>query len=81
VPTDGRGVSTAVQIKIGTDHGFEYGSANITVYENPPYMDRIISLLTLLVALMVVSAIILAATIFIASRTAQVMRIRKEEQQ
>jgi len=81
VPTDGRGMNTAVQITIGTDHGFESGSAYITVYENSPYMDRIISLLTLLVALMVVSAIILTAAILIASRTAQVVRIKKEEQQ
>ena len=81
VPTDGRGISTSVLIKVGTDHGFAYGSANVNVFETPSYMERIISLFTILVALLIVCTIIIAATIFLSSRRPQVTRIKEEKEE
>jgi len=78
VPTDGRAVSTSVSIRIGTDHGYEYGYGYINVPETPRYMDQVITLFTTQVVLLIVCTIIIAATIFLSTRRPQITW-RKEE--
>jgi len=72
VPTDGRATSTSVQVTIGTDSGYRFGSGYINVPQTPSYMDQIISLFTIQVILIIVGALIIAATIFLSSRRPQV---------
>jgi len=78
VPTDGRAVSTVVNIKIGTDRGYEHGGSDINVADTPRYMEQIVTLFTVQVVLTIVCTIIIAATIFLSARRPQVMW-RKEE--
>ncbi len=78
VPTDGRAINTTVQVKIGTDRGFEYGYANINVPETPSYMEQIVTLFTVQVVLIIVCTIIIAATIFLSARRPRVMWRREE---
>lgn len=70
VPTDGRGVSTSVSIKIGTNKGYvdEGGHCYINVYTTPKYMEQITTLFTIQVVLLIVCTIIIAATIFLSAR-------------
>jgi len=72
VPTDGRAVSTDVDIKIGTDRGYKSGSSYINVPDTPKYMEQIITLFTIQVVLLIVCTIIIAATIFLSVRRPQV---------
>jgi hypothetical protein len=78
VPVDGRGISTGVSIKIGTDYGYKTGYAYVNVLETPRYMEQIITLFTILLVLTIVCTIIVAATIFLSGRRPQVIW-RKEE--
>ena len=72
VPTDGRATNTTVQVTIGTDSGYRFGSGYINVPETPSYMDQIIMLFTIQVILIIIGALIIAATIFLSSRRPQV---------
>jgi hypothetical protein len=72
VPSDGRAVSTNVQVRVGTDGGYETGSATINVPETPTYMDQIVTLFTILVVLIIVCTVIIAATMFLSGRRPQV---------
>ncbi|MEM2971720.1 MAG: hypothetical protein QW270_04785 [Candidatus Bathyarchaeia archaeon] len=82
VPTDGRAVTTYVRIQIGTDKGFEYGSATINVQEpTPRYMEQITTLFTVQVVLIIVCTIIIAATIFLSMRRPQVTWKAEEKEE
>jgi len=72
VPTDGRATSTSVQVTVGTDSGYRHGSGFIYVPDTPPYFDQIIMLFTIQVILIIIGALIIAATIFLSSRRPQV---------
>jgi hypothetical protein len=73
VPTDGRAVSTSVDITIQTtevgDIGPLYGSVAVTT--TPRFMDQIVTLFTIQVVLIIVCTVIIAATIFLSVRRPQ----------
>jgi hypothetical protein len=73
VPTDGRAVSTSVDITIQTtelgDIGPLEGSVAVTTTK---YMDQIVTLFTIQVVLIIVCTVIIAATIFLSVRRPQV---------
>lgn len=73
VPTDGRAESTNVDITIETT---ELPNIEedlwITVTETPKYMEQVVTLFTIQVVLLIVSTIIIAATIFLSARRPQV---------
>jgi hypothetical protein len=80
VPTDGRAVDTNVEIRIGTDKGFKYAYPTINVQDTPPkYMEQIVTLFTVQVVLIIVCAIIIAATIFLSTRKPQTMWEEEEK--
>ena len=82
VPTDGRAVSTNVHIIVQTT---ELGSIHyypfITVVETQRYMEQIVTLFTIQVVLMIVCTIIIAATIFLASRRPQITPQKEEKKE
>lgn len=84
VPTDGRAITTPVEIMVYTKEagvltlhcGEEF---YIQVSEVPPnYMTQIVSLLTIQAVLMIVCTVIIAATIFLSARRPK-MAWREEE--
>jgi len=75
VPTDGRAISTGVSITIGTNKGYDTGSANVNVATASYYggiyeMDKLITLLTVQQVIIIICAIIVAAAVFIGVRSA-----------
>jgi hypothetical protein len=81
VPTDGRAVSTYVDIKVyTTEAGIirPFEPPYIYVSEAPNYLEQIVTLFTIQVVLTIVCTIILAATIFLSVRRPQITW-RKEE--
>jgi hypothetical protein len=73
VPTDGRAVFTFARVKIYADAFIPDTVHEIYVSQTPPYMEQIVTLLTVLVVLLIVCTIIIAATIFLSARRPQVM--------
>lgn len=73
VPTDGRAVDTTVDVRIGTDKGFENGRITIRLVETSRYMEQIVTLFTIQAVLLIVCTVIIAATIFLSARRPQVM--------
>jgi len=79
VPSDGRAVSTQVNVEIWTDHGRRLESVYINVPETPRSLEQIVTLLTVLVVLVIVCSIIVAAAIFLSARRPQVMWSKEEK--
>jgi hypothetical protein len=79
VPSDGRAVSTYVNVEIWTDHGRETGSAYINVPDTPRSLEQIVTLLTALVVLVIVCSIIIAAAVFLSARRPQVTWSKEEK--
>jgi hypothetical protein len=67
VPSDGRAQTTKVDIKIGTNLGYETenNATSIVVSEASPYMEQIVTLFTIQAVLLIVCTIIISATIFL----------------
>ncbi|MEM2953282.1 MAG: hypothetical protein QXM52_01445 [Candidatus Bathyarchaeia archaeon] len=85
VPTDGRAITTLVEINVYTreagvltlPRGEDF---YIHVSEAPPnYMTQIVSLLTIQVVLMIVCTVIIAATIFLSTRRPKMVWREEEE--
>jgi len=75
VPSDGRAVKTAVEIKVYTNLPIPdelKPKPEISVVETPVYMEQIATLFTIQVVLIIVCTIIIAATIFLSVRRPQV---------
>jgi uncharacterized membrane protein len=73
VPTDGRATSTDVSIRIYTNEGYRPYEVHVSVVDPEVLslqrsMDNIVTLLTLVAILAVISAIIVAAAIFLSGR-------------
>ena len=84
VPTDGRAVPTQVKVtiefsEVGTLPSTTY--YDINVVKTPRYMENIVTLFTVLVALVIVCTLIIAATIFLSARRPQVMWSKEEKTQ
>jgi hypothetical protein len=82
VPSDGRAVSTYVQITIETgEHGTigPYSDFSISVPSTPRSMDQVVTLFTILLVLVIVSTVIIAAAIFLSARRPQVMWSKEEK--
>lgn len=85
VPTDGRAVTTPVEIEVYTKEAgiltMPRGEAfYIRVSEAPPnYMNQIVSLLTIQVVLMIVCTVIIAAAIFLSTRRPKPVWREEEE--
>jgi len=85
VPTDGRAVTTPVEIEVYTKEAgimtMPHGEAfYIRVSEAPPnYMSQIVSLLTTQVVLMIVCTVIIAAAIFLSTRKPKTVWREEEE--
>jgi hypothetical protein len=85
VPTDGRAVTTPVEIEVYTKEAgimtMPHGEAfYIRVSEAPPnYMSQIVSLLTIQVVLMIVCTVIIAAAIFLSTRKPKTVWREEEE--
>jgi hypothetical protein len=82
VPDDGRAKSTYVDVRVGTDFGYQYESyaAYIEVSETPSYMEQIITLFTIQVVLLIVCTAIIAGTIFLTARRPHVTWKAEEKQ-
>ena len=74
VPTDGRAVSTSVDITIQTTEVGDIGllDGSVAVTTTPKFMDQIVTLFTIQVVLIIVCTVIIAATIFLSVRRPQV---------
>lgn len=84
VPSDGRAMSTPVSVTIEfSEVGIPASSESqtIMVAQTPRYMDNIVTLFTVLVALVILSTLIIAATIFLSARRPQVMWSKEEKTQ
>lgn len=84
VPADGRAMSTLVAVTIEfSEVGIPASSASQTIMvgQTPRYMDNIVTLFTVLVALVILSTLIIAATIFLSARRPQVMWSKEEKTQ
>ena len=83
VPTDGRAVSTSVDITIQTTEvgNIHPTDGSITVVTTPRYMDQIATLFTIQVVLIIVCTVIIAATIFLSARRPQVTWKAEEKAQ
>ncbi|MGB9960186.1 MAG: hypothetical protein ACPLKQ_06675 [Candidatus Bathyarchaeales archaeon] len=85
VPTDGRAVTTSLDIEVYTKEAgimtLPHGDAfYIRVSEAPSnYLSQIVSLLTIQVALMIVCTVIIAAALFLATRKPKAMWREEEE--
>jgi hypothetical protein len=73
MPTDGRARDTTVNVRVGTDKGFENGGTTIHLIETSRYMEQIVTLFTIQAVLLIVCTVIIAATIFLSARRPQVM--------
>ena len=88
VPADGRAIARAPYSSVRvTIELSEVGitvppaSQTIMVAQTPRYMDNIVTLFTVLVALVILSTLIIAATIFLSARRPQVMWSKEEKTQ
>ena len=74
VPTDGRAVSTSVDITIQTTEVGDIGplEGSVAVTTTPKFMDQIVTLFTIQVVLIIVCTVIIAVTIFLSVRRPQV---------
>ena len=84
VPSDGRAVETAVEIKVYTNLPIPdelKPKPEISIIETPVYMEQIITLLTIQVVLIIVCTVIIAATIFLSARRPQVTWKAEEKAQ
>jgi hypothetical protein len=84
VPTDGRAVSTDVYIRIYTDKQVLTQYAHIDVVEPEVLnlqrsLDNIVTLLTLVAILAIISAVIIAAAVFLSGRRPAGVTWQKEE--
>lgn len=80
VPSDGRARDTQVIVTVETEERGDfsyYGS--VSVPPTPRYMDQIVTLLTVLLALVIVCTVILAAAIFLSARRPQVTWSKEEK--
>lgn len=76
VPSDGRARNTDVEIRVYTNLPTSDAPSELpTIYvvETPIYMERIITLFTILVVLLIVCTIIIAATMFLSAQRPQAM--------
>ena len=83
VPTDGRAVSTSVDITIQTTEVGDIGplDGSVAVTTTPRFMDQIVTLFTIQVVLIIVCTVIIAATIFLSVRRPQVTWRTEEKAQ
>jgi hypothetical protein len=83
VPTDGRAVSTSVDITIQTTEVGDIGplDGSVAVTTTPKFMDQIVTLFTIQVVLIIVCTVIIAATIFLSVRRPQVTWKTEEKAQ
>ena len=85
VPTDGRAVSTSVDVTVQTEDGDIYipllQKPSITVAETPRHMEQIVTLFTVQVVLTIICTIIIAATIFLSSRRPKMMWQKEEKEE
>lgn len=78
VPTDGRAVSTAIDIRVYTTEAGVISSPSakqfyVYVSETPNYMEQIVTLFTIQTVLTIVCTIIIAAAIFLSVRGPQII--------
>jgi hypothetical protein len=80
VPNDGRAQTTNVDVKIGTNLGYETkgDATSIKVSETPPYMEQIVTLLTIQAVLLMVCTIIISATIFLSTRKPPALKMEEK---
>jgi hypothetical protein len=79
VPSDGRAVTTRVDVEIWTDHGLKSAYTYISVPDTPRSLEQIVTLLTVLVVLVIVCSIIIAAAVFLSARRPQVTWSKEEK--
>jgi len=76
VPSDGRAGNTDIEITVYTNlPTSDAPSEPLTIYmvETPIYMERIITLFTILVVLLIICTIIIATTMFLSAQRPQAM--------
>jgi len=84
VPTDGRAVSTALDIRVYTTEAGIITPPTakefyVYVSETPNYMEQIVTLFTIQTVLTIVCTIIIAATIFLSVRGPQIIWRKQEK--
>lgn len=85
VPTDGRTVSTSVDVIVQTEDGDVYipvlEKTSIMVAETPRHMEQIVTLFTVQVVLTIICTIIIAGTIFLSLRRPKIMWQKEEREE
>ena len=86
VPTDGRAKGGSINVDVVTSAVADSKSVSITVASAPTYgslqdMDKLVTLFTVQVVLLIVCTIIIAATIFLSARKPQVTWKAEEKAQ
>jgi hypothetical protein len=83
VPTDGRAVTTYVDVVFHMDPSGTFGpwpTPQVHVAETPKYMDQLIMIMTVQAVLLIVCTAIIAAALFLSGRRSQITWKSEEKQ-